>query len=63
VQVGAQGAGQAQDLPGKSPDGAPMRAADRLRSEHIEARLAPDVDERVAKNTIILIMRIVLYKT
>jgi hypothetical protein len=50
VQVGAQGAGQAQNLPGKSPDGAPIRAADRLRSEHIQARLARDVDERVAIN-------------
>ena len=50
VQVGAQGAGQAQNLPGKSPDCAPIRAADRLRSEHIKARLARDVDERVAIN-------------
>jgi hypothetical protein len=49
VQVGAQGAGQAQDA-WQVADSAPIRAADRLRSEHIEARLARDADARVAIN-------------
>jgi hypothetical protein len=50
VQVGAQGARSGAGFAGKVADSPPIRAADRLRSEHIQARLARDVDERVAIN-------------